>query len=210
VNGPWWMVLLAGLAGAAAGWASGVVVAHELGAVRTVDRVALTAGSAVGWAAATAHLGLTWSLPAVLYLVVLAAALTVIDLRAHRLPNRLVLGSYPMVGGLLVLAVADDRSWTSPLVAAAWGAALFAFFLLVATTGPLGGGDIKLAGLVGAYLGWAGGGGAVVLGVVVTVVSAAVVAGIGLSLRRMRRDSHLAYGPFLMLGCLIGVAVTVA
>lgn len=211
MSAPWWVVLLAGLGGAAAGWASGVVVAHELGAVRTVDRAVITAGSAVGWAAAAAYLGLTWSLPAVQYLVVLAVALTVTDLRAHRLPNRLVLGSYPVVAGLLVLAVADDdRSWTSPLVAAAWGAGLFAVFLLAAATGPLGGGDIKLAGLVGAYLGWAGGGGAVVLGVVVTVVSAAVVAGIGLGLRRMSRDSNLAYGPFLLLGCLIGVAVTVA
>ena len=204
----WWVVGLAGLAGAGAGWSAAAAVARELAARHAVDRVALTSSTAVGWAAATAYLGVSWSLPAVLYLLVLAGALTVTDLRVHRLPNRLVLGSYPVVATLLVLAVADaDRSWASLPAAAAWGVGMFAVLLLAAATGPLGGGDVKLAGLIGAYLGWAGGAAAVALGVVVTVVSAAVVAGVGLGLRRVHRDSELAYGPFLLLGCLVGVAV---
>ncbi len=153
----WWVVGLAGLAGAGAGWAAARVVARELAARHTVDRVALTAGTAVSWAVATAYVGVSWSLPAVVYLLVLAGALTVTDLRVHRLPNRLVLGSYPVVAALLVVAVADaDRSWASLTAAAAWGVGMFALLLLAAATGPLGGGDIKLAGLIGAYLGWAG------------------------------------------------------
>jgi leader peptidase (prepilin peptidase)/N-methyltransferase len=208
MNGSWWAVLIAALAGTVSGACGGVLVARELGAVSTTDRVALTAVTALGWAAATGYLGVSWSLPAVLYLVVGAAVLTLTDLRAHRLPNRLVLGSYPVVAGLLLLAVADDtRAWPSLLAAAAGGVGVFLLFLVAALTGPLGGGDVKLAGLVGAYLGWAGGGSGVVLGVVVTVVSAAVVAGIGLGLGRWQRDSQLAYGPFLLLGCLVGVAV---
>lgn len=208
MNGPWWVVLV-GAGGAVAGWVAGWVVAGELDGPRERDRVALTAGTGVGWAAAAAYLGVSWALPAVLYLVVLATALTAVDVRAHRLPNRLVLGSYPVVAGLLVLSVADgDRTWTAVATAGAWGVGLFVLLLVTAVTGPVGGGDIKLAGLVGAYLGWADGGSAVLLGILVTALSAAVVAAVGLALRRMSRDSALAYGPFLLLGALVGVAVT--
>lgn len=209
MSGPWWVVLLVGAGGAVAGWVAGSVVAEELDGPRERDRVALTAGTGAGWAVAAAYLGASWALPAVLYLVVLAGALTAADVRAHRLPNRLVLGSYPVVAGLLVLSVADStRAWTAVATAGAWGLGLFVLLLIAAATGPVGGGDIKLAGLVGAYLGWAGGGTAVLLGILVTALSAAIVAAAGLALRQMSRDSALAYGPFLLLGALVGVAVT--
>lgn len=208
MSGPWWAVLLAGVGGAAAGWVAARVVAQLLEGPPARDRVVLVVGIGGGWAVATSYFGVSWALPAVLYLVVLSAALTVADLRAHRLPNRIVLGSYPMAAGLLMLSVADsDRAWTTVPGAAAWGLGLFGLLLVAAATGPVGGGDIKLAGLVGAYLGWAGGGAAVLLGILVTAVSAAVVAGGALALRRMSRDSALAYGPFLLLGALAGVAV---
>lgn len=210
MNASWWVVLLTAAAGAVAGVTAGQVVDHELNGNPGGDRVVLGVVTAGGWAAAAGFFGWSWSLPTVLYLVVLAAALTVTDIREHRLPNRLVLGSYPVVAALLLLSVADHRSWTTLLQAAGWGAGLFAVFLLVFFVGGMGGGDVKLAGLFGAWLGWAGGSGGVAVGLVVTAISAAAVTGMALATGRLQRRSSVAYGPFLLLGAVVGVVVTLS
>lgn len=204
------MLVLTASGGAVAGVVAGQVVRRELNRAGSDDRLLLGVITAGGWAGAAGLFGWSWSLPTVLYLVVLAAALTVTDVREHRLPNRLVLVSYPAVAALLVLSVADHHSWLELLEAAGWGAALFGAFLLVFLAGGMGGGDAKLAGLIGAWLGWAGGGSAIAVGLVVTAVSAAVITGAGMATGRLNRHSSIAYGPFLLLGAVVGVAVTLS
>lgn len=210
MNESWEVVLLTAAAGAAAGVAVRQVVHQELNDATGGDRLVLGVATAGGWAATTAFFGWSWSLPTVLYLVVLAAALTVTDIRQHRLPNRLVLGSYPVVAALLMLSVADHHSWTALLQAVGWGAGLFAVFLLIFFVGGIGAGDVKLSGLIGAWLGWAGGGEGVAVGLVVTAISAAVVTAVALATGHLDRRSNVAYGPFLLLGAVVGVAVTLS
>ncbi len=77
------------------------------------------AGTAALFAIVTAHLGLDWRLPAYLYLCAVGVALAVIDIDHHRLPNALVLPSYPVVAGLLLLAVIAGGAWGDGLRAAA-------------------------------------------------------------------------------------------
>jgi len=63
--------------------------------------------TALLFAAVTAELGADHRLtlaPALLYFTALGVALAAIDLDVHRLPNALVLPSYPVLAGLLVLA----------------------------------------------------------------------------------------------------------
>jgi leader peptidase (prepilin peptidase) / N-methyltransferase len=74
----------------------------------------------------------------------------------------------------------------------------------VASPGQLGGGDIKLAGLVGLALGWLGWpallGGAILGFVLAAVASLALLAA-----RRVTMRSAISFGPFLLGGALLAI-----
>lgn len=98
----------------------------------------------VAWALAPPH----W-LPVPLLLAWLGVLLTATDLRHRRLPDALTLPAYPVVGAVLWLCGAD-------LWQALAGCLLFGgVHLLVRLVAPsaMGGGDVKLAGSLGAVLG---------------------------------------------------------
>jgi len=144
--------------------------------------------------------------PALLYFTALGVALAAIDLDVHRLPNALVLPSYPVLAGLLVLAAAlgHDPAMLARagIGAAGLGAAYFAIAL--AWPGGMGFGDVKFAGLVGAVLG------ALSYRVLVVGAGAAFLlgAGVGLvliALRRHSRRSQVPFGPFMVAGSLLAL-----
>ncbi len=88
-----------------------------------------------------------------------SVALAVIDARTHRLPDRVVLPAYPIALLLLGLGCLLGWPWEALLRGLIGGAALFVFYFLLRLAQPrgMGGGDVKLAGLVGlhlAFLGW--------------------------------------------------------
>ena len=99
-------------------------------------------------------------LPAYLYLAWVGVALALIDVRCHRLPDALTLPAYPIALALLGAAAvlgSDERALVRALVGMV---VLFSFYRLLAAVpaggGGMGGGDVKLGGLLGLYLGWAG------------------------------------------------------
>ncbi|MGN6219872.1 MAG: prepilin peptidase, partial [Microbacterium sp.] len=95
---------------------------------------------------------------AFLYFAAISIVLTLIDLDTHRLPNAIVLPSYLVAGILFTTAAALTGDWGSLLRAAIGMAVLYAFYaiLRLARPGGMGGGDVKLAGVVGIHLGWIG------------------------------------------------------
>jgi len=114
-----------------------------------------------------------WLLAAAcLYFMVMAVRLTVIDIRSHLLPNRIVLPSYGVAGVLLLAAamlVAASGAGTGNtasaalfgvpgLAALAGGAVLWFFYFVLRFIHPpgMGFGDVKLAGVLGLYLGYLG------------------------------------------------------
>jgi leader peptidase (prepilin peptidase)/N-methyltransferase len=151
-------------------------------------------------------LGLTWQLPAYLYLTALGVALTFIDLDTKRLPNALTLPSYPIVAGLLLLPAILDASWPAYGRSLLGAAFLFAFYLGLALIYPagMGMGDVKLSGLLGlalAWLGWS----ELVVGAFLAFLLGGVV-GLGLMLvRRAGRRSAIPFGPFMLAGALLGI-----
>jgi leader peptidase (prepilin peptidase) / N-methyltransferase len=65
----------------------------------------------------------------------------------------------------------------------------------------MGGGDIKLLAMVGAFLGWEP-----ALLTVLVGASAGAVTGLSLiALKRLRRDQYLPFGPFLALGAVVAM-----
>ncbi|MBX9245860.1 prepilin peptidase [Actinotalea ferrariae] len=148
------------------------------------------------------------ALPAFAYLAAIGVALAAIDLDVHRLPNAIVLPSYPVLAVLLAVACWAGDDWSAGLRAVIGGVGLYAlyFLLVVVKPGGMGFGDVKLAGLLGAALAWCGWGtlavgafGAFLVGGVYAVVL--VLAG------RAGKGSRIPFGPWMIAGAALGVAV---
>lgn len=139
-------------------------------------------------------------------LAVGCAWLALVDLATYRLPDRLVIPLYgvAIVGlGWTTIASGDPGRL---LVAVITGAAVLAgYFILGLITGRLGLGDVKLAGLIGLTLGWAGPA-QTALGALGGFAVGAIVA-LGLLItRRATRTSDFPFGPSMIIGAAFGLA----
>jgi leader peptidase (prepilin peptidase)/N-methyltransferase len=164
------------------------------------------AGTGLVFGLLAARLGPDWALPGFLYLGAVGVALALIDIDLHRLPNVLVLPSYVVGGLLLGAAAALDTDGGAVLRIAAGGAALFAFYFLLALIYPsgMGFGDVKLAGVLGmylAYLGWA----ELVVGAFLGFLFGGVIGGGLMMVGRAGRKTKIPFGPFMLLGALVAV-----
>ena len=152
----------------------------------------------------------TWSLVLVvvayLYFAAISIALTLIDIDTRRLPNSIVLPSYVVSGVLFTAAAALSGDW-SPLARAAIGMAalyLLYFVLRMIRPGGMGGGDVKLAGVVGLYLGWAGWG-ALAFGAFAAFLVGGVVGVALIAMRKASRKTAIPFGPYMLAGAWAGV-----
>lgn len=163
----------------------------------------LTAGAfaALGW-----RLGASAALPAFLYLGAVGVALALIDLDVRRLPNVIVLPSYGVAGVLLAVAAVVDRAADDYLRGLAGMAALFGFYFALALLHPagMGFGDVKLAGVLGLYLGYLGWG-PLVAGAFLGFLLGGVASAVLLLARRATRRSAIPFGPFMILGAFAAV-----
>ncbi|WP_237196805.1 prepilin peptidase [Rothia nasimurium] len=157
------------------------------------------------WQSALACVLLVWVVAC--YLVA-ATRLWVIDVREHRLPDRIVLPLYALLGlplfGVILLASPD--SFAQARQTAYGSAVMFGFYALMrlASRGALGLGDVKLAGVLGLLLAYFSPlnllwgnllifltGGLYSLALIVT--------------RRATGRTHIAFGPFMLLGTTIAL-----
>ncbi|MFJ4107676.1 prepilin peptidase [Oerskovia enterophila] len=155
--------------------------------------------------AGTVHVGHPpASLPATAFLAALGSALAVIDVRTHRLPNALVLPAYPVLAVLLGAASLLGPDDGSPVRALAGGLVLYgAYFLLALAPSGLGFGDVKLAGLLGAYLAWFGWS-ELVVGASAAFLLGGLAAVVLLATRRAGRRTLIPFGPFMLTGAALG------
>src|SRR5512141_435023 len=110
---------------------------------------AWSVGDLGGWAALPAYLLFAW----------LTVGLVWIDLDVHRLPVGLVVPTgFWLVVLLAVASLATwDRRWLGALVGAAVMGVVY-LLLAVLPGGGVGGGDVRLAPVIGGLLGWLGAG----------------------------------------------------
>ncbi|MBT8224467.1 MAG: prepilin peptidase [Dactylosporangium sp.] len=164
---------------------------------------AATAGLLV---AVAARIGATAALPAFLYLGAITVALAVIDAEVRRLPDAIVLPSYLVAATLLVAAGVGQADWWPAVRGFVAMAALLAGYLALAVSYPggIGFGDVKLAGLLGLYLGWLGWN-AVLIG---TFAGFLLGAGAGVAMMatgRAGRRTAIAFGPYMLAGALLAL-----
>jgi leader peptidase (prepilin peptidase)/N-methyltransferase len=159
------------------------------------------------WAAAV-RIGPDWALPA--YLVFFAAllAISVIDFQLQIIPNRIV---YPAIFAsipLLALAALAEHDFSRLGRALAGAALAWLGLLLIHLISPsgMGFGDVRLAFLLGLFLGWLSYS-HVVSGLFLGFLLGAVIGVILVVLRLRSRSDHVPFGPFLAAGSALAVLV---
>ncbi len=145
-------------------------------------------------------------LVAFLYLAAISLALAIIDIETHRLPNVIVLPGYAVGVALLGTAALLQGDLVGLGRMAAGAGILFLFYFVLAMISPrgMGMGDVKLAGVLGLFLGslgWGqlavGAGAAFVLGGLFSVIL--------LITKRAGRKSGIPCGPWMLLGAWVGI-----
>ena len=143
---------------------------------------------------------------AFLYFAAIGVALSLIDLDTHRLPNVIILPSY-LVGIVLLGASSLVSANYSALISAAIGAAIMfaAYFIMaIAYPGGMGFGDVKLAGVIGLYLGWLGWS-ALAVGFLAAFVLGGLYSIALILARKATRKSGVPFGPWMVAGAWVGI-----
>lgn len=179
----------------------------ELGTAALFAAVTIWLGPKVAAAdSMTSAVSAVLELLAFLYLAAISLVLALIDLDTRRLPNVIVLPSY-LVGAVLLGTSGILRGDLASLVSAAAGMlALGGFYLVLALAVPggMGFGDVKLAGLLGLFLGWLGWAELAVGAFAAFLLGGAFAIAL-LIVRRARRRSAMPFGPWMLSGAWLGV-----
>lgn len=142
--------------------------------------------------------------PLFLFLSAIGVALFMIDIDVQRLPDQIVLPSYPVVIALLVLAgvLSGQWPWAQVLLSSLLWLLVFGIPWLVTMGRGMGQGDVKLAPLLGASLGAVGWGPSLIglfsgflFGAVISVALLLFASG----------GRRIAYGPYMLAGALFGL-----
>ncbi|MGP3691005.1 prepilin peptidase [Streptomyces sp. IBSNAI002] len=146
---------------------------------------ALASTGATGWIGAAQY-----------WLLACGAALALIDLAVHRLPDVLTL---PASAGTLLLVTGAELAGEPGSIwrALAGATAVTTVYFVIRA----GGGDIKLAPTVGALLGWSSWS-ALLWGTIAGFALGAASGLILMLLGKASRKTELAFGPYMILGAL--------
>lgn len=134
--------------------------------------------------------------------------LSLIDVREHRLPDRIVLPTFACLAVLLYVIVILDQDFLRARNLAYSAIFLFGSYWILrkASRNSLGFGDVKLAGVIGLICGflaplhmlWA------------TLFAFLLGGGVSVFLMATRRaqvTSHIPFGPFMILGAFIALLI---
>ena len=159
--------------------------------------------NAAGYLAILWTFGPTWT--TVLYALLFSALLVVAgtDLTHKIIPNMVTLPG--IVLGLLGAATVLPVGLLNALMGVAIGGGIlwalaWASPYLFGKEG-MGGGDIKLLAMIGAFLGWK----PALLTIMIGSLTGSIIGISLIALRIMKRDEYIPFGPFLVLGALLSM-----
>ena len=139
-----------------------------------------------------------------------ASALAWVDIRDHRLPNKMVGAAFVGCVAITVTHAVVTGNGGIAVRALIGSIVAVAFFALAHVIGGMGMGDVKYAAVTGWVLGtvsWQ----ALWWGHLVGFVMAGCVVVVGLAIRRWHRASAIPFGPFMGLGSIaVGASAVLA
>ena len=142
-----------------------------------------------GW---TPRLLLAWVFVAAL------VAVTAIDLEHQLIPDVITL---PGIGaGFLASFVNPAVSWLASFLGIVLAGGLI-FVVILVSRGGMGGGDMKLAAMLGAFLGYK----MALLAIFSAVILGGLLAGVLMATGLRRRKDPIPFGPFLALGGVLAL-----
>ena len=144
------------------------------------------------------RLGWTPDLPIGLALVAALIAITGIDLLHQIIPDVITVPGILL--GFLANSLAGRVSWLDSVLGILAGGGIF-FVIIFVSKGGMGGGDMKLGAMLGAFLGWK----VALISLLIAVLSGGGVAAVLLLTRARGRKDPVPFGPFLALGGLAGL-----
>jgi len=154
--------------------------------------------TAVLFLLAARRFGPSLDLAAALVLLGALVAITGIDLDHQIIPDVITLPG--IVVGALLAVVLHPAAWLDTLSGILVGGGLF-LVIILASGGGMGGGDMKLGAMMGAFLGWK----LVLLAILLGVFAGGAVA-IGLLVTGTKgRKDPVPFGPFLALGAVVSL-----
>lgn len=185
--------------------------------------IARVVGQNVRWLKARAHIvlaalggaGAAVVAEGIGELVAFAAAavgcsvLIVIDLAVHRLPDKIVVGTWGALVVALTVAAATGSGWGNLGRALLAALVLVVGYFVLAYINPagLGLGDVKFAAVIGAFLGWFGWT-QVALGTILGFLLNGLIALVVLIRTKRARDAEVPFGPSMVFGAALAVALT--
>lgn len=148
-----------------------------------------------------------------LFLFAMLLTVSVIDVELFRLPDLIVLPSIVITLVLIIVVSVATDDPASIRYALAGGALYFGFLFFAHLVYPrgMGFGDVKLAVVMGLFVGWLGTTYTASIGLVLWAMLIGFVAGsiIGIVLLAVRRRSkQIPFGPFLALGTVVAVMLS--
>jgi leader peptidase (prepilin peptidase)/N-methyltransferase len=148
-----------------------------------------------------------FALSGTVYLVAVAYRLSMIDVREHRLPNRLVLPTFPIALSGQLFASALGGTWLNLVMALVCCLLALLIGLAANRWATLGMGDVKLIGAISLSLGWFSFIAPLIAVVLAFVIACAVVL-VMVALRKTTMGSSFALGPYLLVGFVLTQMLT--
>ena len=169
-------------------------------------QILVVAATVALFAGAGLRFGTDWVVPAYLVFFLCLVSISVIDAQRQIIPNYIV---YPTIFAsipLLALAALIDGEWDrfGHAMLGATLAWLALFVIHMISPAGMGFGDVRLAFVLGMFLGWISLS-HVVTGMFLGVVLISVVGVLLAVLRLKSLQEHIAFGPFLAVGSTVAV-----
>jgi len=161
-----------------------------------------------GLTGATAWLAASLVLIAFLYLSAISIVLLLIDVAVYRLPSSIVLPAYLVGFVLLGGASALAADWNAIIRMAIGMVGMYLFYALLRFIRPagMGGGDVKLAGVLGIYLAWLGWS-TLVIGAFAAFLLGGIFGIVLMIFRRATRQTRIPFGPWMLAGAWVGIII---
>ncbi len=203
----WWPGSACPLCGAAIGWQDNIPVLSYLAlrghcracGGRIAGRYPLVEIVTSGLFVLT-FLRLGWRPELPIGLALVAALITIsgIDLLHQIIPDAITLPGILL--GFLANSATGRVSWLDSLLGILAGGGTF-FVIIFVSKGGMGGGDMKLGAMLGAFLGWK----VALISLLIAVLAGGAVAAALLLVKARGRKDPVPFGPFLAAGGLAGL-----